>query len=226
MQPDGSSRPGLRPGPKPRLSRQKIINAAIDLGIEQVTVNAVAAVLNAAPGSLYRYIDSLDDLIVAAVETVFSATPLPPLDGGWRTYLETEAATRFDLLQRYAGLLPESGAGLAGAAGRRFEELVRGLVSLGFDLDEAVLAVDAVIDLIHDGASQIARLHDPRHPERLSAAMTESLARYSPDVRAAVERIIAAPKDHLWRKLAILLDGIAARPENEALPFRGEGRDG
>jgi hypothetical protein len=76
------SRPGRRPGPKPRLSRRKIIDAAVGLGIEQISVQAVAAALDAAPASLYRYVDSLDDVVGAALETVFSAAPLPPMDSG------------------------------------------------------------------------------------------------------------------------------------------------
>ncbi|PZG35435.1 hypothetical protein C1I98_27435 [Spongiactinospora gelatinilytica] len=38
-----------------------------------------------------------------------------------------------------------------------------------------------------------------------------SLELYSPGVRAAVEEIAEAPREHLWRKLGIVLDGVAAR---------------
>ncbi|MFF8960268.1 TetR/AcrR family transcriptional regulator [Streptomyces sp. NPDC014894] len=204
-----SPRPGRRPGPKPRLSREKIIEAAIELGIEQISVQSVATALGVAPASLYRYVAGLDDLVGAALEAVFTAAPLPETDSGWRAYLETEAATRFDLLVRYAGLVPENSAGLAGAAVRRFEQLVRGLTSRGFTVDEAVLAADAVVDLIHDGAAQIAQLRDPDDPERLSARTAASFALYSADVRAAIDRIAAEPRAHLWRKLTVLLDGLA-----------------
>lgn len=206
-----SPRPGRRPGPKPRLSREKIIGAAVELGIEQVSVQAVATALNAAPASLYRYVDSLDDLIGAALETVFRAAPLPSPALGWRRYLETEAATRFELLIRYAGLVPEHHTGLVGAATVRFERLVRDLTGLGLTLDEAVLAVDAVVDLIHDGATQTLRLRDPADPKRRSTAITDSLALYTPEVRGAVERIASAPREHLWRKLDVVLDGLAVR---------------
>ncbi|WP_188193375.1 hypothetical protein [Nonomuraea sp. SYSU D8015] len=55
------------------------------------------------------------------------------------------------------------------------------------------------------------RLHDPDDPAPSSAAIAVSLGHCSPAVRAAVERIVDAPREHLWRKLAIVLDGIAAR---------------
>ncbi|GAA4917690.1 AcrR family transcriptional regulator [Nonomuraea thailandensis] len=211
MLPEASRRAGPRPGPKPRLSREKIVKAAVELGVEHVSIGSVAAALGAAPASLYRYVDSLDDLVAAAVETVFAATPLPSPERGWRAYLEEEAATRLQLLTRYAGLVPESSAGLAGVAGRRFELLVEGLVGLGFPVEEAVLAVDAVVDLMHDGAAQLARLRDPDDPSRPSPSMAVTLRHYSPGVRAAVERIIDAPGEHLARKLGLVLDGLAAR---------------
>ncbi|GAA2219315.1 hypothetical protein GCM10009850_120490 [Nonomuraea monospora] len=159
MLPESTRRAVPRPGPEPRLSREKIVKAAVELGIEQVSIGAVAA----APASLYCYIDSLDDLVAAAVETVLAATPLPSPERGWRAYLEEEAGIRLHLLTRYAGLVPEGAAGLAGVAGRRFEQLVQGLVGLGFPVEEAVLAV------------------------------------------------VGAPREHLARKLGLVLDGIAAR---------------
>lgn len=185
----------------------------MELGPEEVSIGTVAAALGAAPASLYRYIDSLDDLLAAAVESVFAATPLPSAGRGWRAYLEEEAAVRLDLLIRYAGLLPERSADLIVIVSRRFEQLVQGLAGLGFPVEEAVLAVDAVVDLVHDGAAQISHLHDPDDPARPSPAMAAALALYSPDVRAAVEGVLEAPREHLWRKLTLVLDGLAARRE-------------
>ncbi|MEU0989996.1 hypothetical protein [Streptomyces sp. NPDC005953] len=194
-----------RPGPKPRLSRERIVDAALGLGIEQVSINAVASALGAAPASLYRYIDSLDDLLLSALEKAFANAPLPGGEQGWRNYLETEARTRFELLTRYAGLLTDGATGLEMAAVRRFEQLVQGLVPLGFGIDDAVLAVDAVLDLIHDGAAQIAHLRARGHQE------PDAQPFEAPEVRAAFRRVQDAPHEHLWRKLTIVLDGLAVR---------------
>ncbi|MGW3341924.1 hypothetical protein ACWDA3_01400 [Nonomuraea rubra] len=88
---------------------------------------------------------------------------------------------------------------------------MQGLAGFGFPVEEAVLAADAVVDLVHDGAAQIARLRDPGDPSRPSPSVAAALEHYSPGVRAAVERIIYAPGEHLARKLGLVLDGIAAR---------------
>jgi len=141
--PETLRRVGGRPGPKPRLSREKIIDRAIELGIEQIFIGSVATALDAAPASLCRHVTGIDDLVRSALEKIFSAAPMPALDEGWRAYLQAEAHTRFELLERYAGLPSENVVGLAGPAAGWFEELVNGLIPFGCSADEAVLAVDA-----------------------------------------------------------------------------------
>lgn len=183
----------------------------MDLGVEHVTIGAVAAALGVAPAGLYRYIDSRDDLVAAALEVIVAAAPLPPTDRGWRHFLETEAWTRWALLRRYAGLVRRHERRLVTVAVLRMEQLVAGLVELGFDLDAALLAVDSVLDLVHDGAEQMARLQHPDDPDRLSDDMRTALEIYSPPVRAGIEAIIADPDAHVGRKLAIVLDGIGCR---------------
>jgi len=202
---------GNRPGPKPRLSRELVIATAVDLGVEQVTIGAVAEALQVAPGSLYRYIDSLDDLVAAALDAVLATEPTPPGDGGWRAYLEAEAWAHWELLRRYAGLVSRYEGRLALSSARRLELLVRDLRGFGFTTDTALVAVDAVLDLIHDGAEQAAKVHDPDAPDGLTAWMRDALTLYPQDLREVVTRIAQDPERHMIRKLAIVLDGIAAR---------------
>ncbi|MGD9528616.1 TetR family transcriptional regulator [Pseudonocardia sp.] len=202
---------GRRPGPKPRLSREQVVAAALDLGVERVTIGAVAAALGVAPAGLYRYIDSRDDLVAAALEAILAGSPLPPTDRGWRHVLETEAWTRWRLLRRYAGLVRRHERRLVTVAARRMEQLVSGLVELGFDLDAALLAVDSVLDLVHDAAEQMARIYRPDEPGTLSDEMRAALDHYSPPLRAGIEAIVADPEAHVARKLAIVLDGIGCR---------------
>lgn len=211
-------RVGNRPGPKPRLSRELLIATAVELGVERVTIGAVAEALGVAPGGLYRYIEGRDDLVAAALEAVFAAEPLPPGDSGWRAYLETEGWARWELLRRYAGLVRRYEGRLASVAMQRFEQLVRGLTAYGFSADDALLAVDSVIDLIHDAAEQTARLRDPDDPAGMSAEMREALQRYPADVGAALAAVIADPRAHTARKLALVLDGIEALVARSAPP--------
>lgn len=204
-------RPGRRPGPKPRLSRELIVDAVVEMGVESVSIGAVATALGVAPAGLYRYISGRDDLVAAGLERILGEAPLPAGDAGWRAYLEAEAWTRWSLLRRYAGLVRRYEGRLVWVAARRMDQLVRGLVARGFALEDAMTAVDAVLDLIHDAAEQAARLHDPDAPDRPSASMRAVLDAYEPDLRAVVEAIVADPVPHVERKLVLVLDGIGNR---------------
>jgi AcrR family transcriptional regulator len=203
--------PANRPGPKPRLSRERVVAVAVELGVERVSIAAVAEALGVAQSGLYRYIDGRDDLVAAALEAVFADEPLPPGDRGWRTYLETEAWSRWTLLRRYPGLVRRYEGRLASVAMARFEQLVRGLMAFGLSAADALLAVDSVLDLIHDAAEQTARLRDPDDPARMSAEMQDALARYPADIGEALAEVLADPQAHTARKLAIVLDGIDVR---------------
>lgn len=203
-----SGRVGNKPGPKPRLSREQIVDAAVELGVEHLSVAAVAAALGVAQGSLYRYVDGVDDLARAAVEQVFARTPLPPLTAGWRAFLEAEARLRWDLLHRYSGLIRDNGADLTAVGIARFTDLVRALQSTGFALGAAVHLVDTVIDLVHDGVTQVLSFTEDG---ALSPAAAALLERYPADVRAEVAAIMHAPWRHVEAKLALVFDGVEAR---------------
>ncbi|MFI6760313.1 TetR/AcrR family transcriptional regulator [Micromonospora sp. NPDC050417] len=93
-----------RHGPRPSLDLGRIIDAAIRIadrdGLEAVKMSSVAAEVGMATMSLYRYVGSKDELLIAMAD---AATPEPPtLDGqGWRDYLtEWTRANRDLLLER------------------------------------------------------------------------------------------------------------------------------
>ncbi|MGO1627272.1 MAG: TetR/AcrR family transcriptional regulator [Microbacterium sp.] len=78
-----------RVGPSGPLSRDRIVEAAIDLadegGLEVVTMSRVAANLEAGAMSLYRHVAGKEDLLVAMVERVTSDFSYPDRDGlDWR----------------------------------------------------------------------------------------------------------------------------------------------
>jgi len=61
-------------GPKPRYSREKIVEFAVELadaqGIEVVSLRAVASSLGTGPASLYRYVKSYDQLTELMVDRI------------------------------------------------------------------------------------------------------------------------------------------------------------
>jgi AcrR family transcriptional regulator len=209
---------GKRPGPKPRISRESIIEAATR--VDPLTIGSVAAVLGVSPGSLYRHVEGLEDLTRGAAEHLFVTTPLPGADLDWRAYLEAEARNRLELLRSYPALFADPAADLTAVATDRLTAMVKALEERGFSTAAAVLATDAVIDLLHDGARQALAIRPGDEPA----------AGFPEEIRAVMAEILADPWSHLWRKLQLVLDGIerqrarlaAARREGSGSQAEGE----
>lgn len=79
-------------GPKPGLSLERIVDAAIAVasadGIDAVSMNRVATELGASAMSLYRYVRAKDELLVLMVDTALGAIPPVLVGKGWRKALE------------------------------------------------------------------------------------------------------------------------------------------
>ncbi len=81
-----------RPGPKPALTIAAIAQAAVELadadGLSAVSMSKVAAALGYTTMSLYRYVQSKDELLVVMTDHAYGP-PNPDRDtGNWRTWLE------------------------------------------------------------------------------------------------------------------------------------------
>lgn len=213
------TRVGNRPGPKPRLTRDEIVEAAVQVGVDRLSIGAVARHLGVAPGTLYRYVDGLEEIAAAAVALVFARTPLPAADRGWRPFLEAEAALAFDLMIRYSGLIQEVGADLGAVAAERFHRTVTVLSAAGFDPDAALRVGDAVLDIVADGAQQTRWVRGPDGgPGDLSEPARAYLTGLAEPLRSRVRAVMRDPRGHVLDKVALVLDGVELR--------RAAGRDG
>lgn len=218
-----------RPGPKPRLSYGLVIEAALECGVDRVTMDAVAKRLSTSASALYKYFRNRDELVVAALQELLRRSPLPDPSGGWRRFLEAEAALRWEVLTSNAGIALADASRFESVTTPRLVAMIDVLVGCGFEVVDAVLAVDAVLDLVHDGATQAIGL--PVAGEAASPQLQARLNACPPDVRAAIEQIVADPRAHVERKLALVLDGLerhlASRADTPAArPRRAPGQAG
>ncbi|WP_433009485.1 TetR/AcrR family transcriptional regulator [Kribbella sp. CA-294648] len=98
-----------RPGPKPTFHISDIGAAAIKLadtaGLGAVSMSKVAAELGFTTMSLYRYVDSKDDLYVVMLEQAFG--PPAPVDpeAGWRERITAWAVAFRDAIRRHPWVL-------------------------------------------------------------------------------------------------------------------------
>lgn len=107
---------GAKRGPKPSLTLEEIIDAAIRVadeeGLEAVSMSRVAKSLGFTTMSLYRYVASKDELLMHMQDAALG--PLPSArepDGDWRTGLEawTQAVLRQFRLHPWSVDIPMKG---------------------------------------------------------------------------------------------------------------------
>ncbi|HEU5471430.1 MAG TPA: TetR/AcrR family transcriptional regulator [Actinophytocola sp.] len=100
-------------GPKPGMSVDRIVQAAIDLadteGMAAVSMQRVASEFGFTTMSLYRYVPGKSELIDLMVDSVLGDPPdLTAIPGGWRPRLAAWARLTMDCFLRHPWFLPEA----------------------------------------------------------------------------------------------------------------------
>ncbi|MFF3326072.1 TetR/AcrR family transcriptional regulator [Streptomyces sp. NPDC002889] len=104
---EGKADRGRRSGHPAGLDRDKIIDATVRLldaeGAAKFSMRRLAAELNVTAMSVYWYVDTKDDLLELALDTVFGTFPLPEpsADADWREQLRELAGGYRTLLVRH-----------------------------------------------------------------------------------------------------------------------------
>lgn len=100
------ARPVGRP---PRLSRDQIVAAALEIGIEDLTMAAVADRLDTSHQALYRWVRNRDELVAFVVDTYVERLDVLPAAGeDWRGWLRWFAdALRRAVLENLPGFAAE-----------------------------------------------------------------------------------------------------------------------
>ncbi|MFF2810744.1 TetR/AcrR family transcriptional regulator C-terminal domain-containing protein [Streptomyces sp. NPDC058000] len=98
----GPAHPRTTPTAARELSRERVVHTAIEIadaeGLTAVSMRSVAARLNAATMSPYRYVNSKDDLVLLMADAVFGELHLPhETPAHWRARLESGARSLWAL---------------------------------------------------------------------------------------------------------------------------------
>jgi len=139
-----------RVGRPPRISRQMIAEAAHEVGLEGLTLRAVADRLGVSIAALYHHVSGKDELLRLAAEHSASRMPLPRDRGQhWATWLYEWAAYNRDAFVSEPALLGQylDGAITSESIARRVEGVLDLLVRQGFSIIEASTAYDLVSSL-------------------------------------------------------------------------------
>jgi AcrR family transcriptional regulator len=132
---------GVKPppakGPKPGLALERIVATAVVIadaeGLDAVSMNRVAKLLRTGAMSLYRYVESKDELLALMVDAALGGVPPTPAQGGWRARLERWARATVDALRAHPWAVeaPIAGPPLAPNAVAWFEDALSALEGTG-----------------------------------------------------------------------------------------------
>lgn len=124
-----------------------VAEAALQVGLEGLTVRAVADHLGVSVAALYHHVTNKDELLRLALEHSASKVPVPADTGQhWAVWLRQWARYNRDAFLAEPALLARYlGGDIASATiATRLEEVLRVLVRAGFSLGEANAAYDLV----------------------------------------------------------------------------------
>ncbi|MGH6782809.1 MAG: TetR/AcrR family transcriptional regulator [Sphingomonadaceae bacterium] len=211
---------------RPRLlTREMVLDAAIEIGMSAISMKRLAEHLGVGTATLYQYVGSRDELLkLAAARQVSSLDMANTDDLHWSKYILAFARAIQEQLVQHpqiivqfidAGLGPEVELEVA-------ERFLQGMVSRGFDAKDALDIQSHVGALAIAGAVAICRERASRARGRSSAARIQAaLAHYGPDelpmIREQVEHYLADAEMILDRLIAPVVERIA-RQRGEELP--------
>jgi len=209
-----------RIGRPPRISRQDIADAVLQIGFDDVTVRRVADHLGVSVPGLYHYVTGKDELLRMAAEHALSQVRLPEDHGQhWATWLREWARYTRNVMAQQPELVSQFVSGgldddrLIEVIGRALDVLARDGFepSAAFEAWEAVstMALGAAIDDIREQAAEA----DGRP---WMARVFGSLARRDPDELPALRAIMASGRQRdrdasFEERLTTTLVGVAVR---------------
>ncbi|MCW2798342.1 TetR/AcrR family transcriptional regulator [Nocardioides sp.] len=151
-------------GRRPRLSRERVLRAAVDVadagGLAALTIRSLADALGVKPMSVYYYVANKDEILYGIVDIVFSEIELPTIGGDWRSEMRRRATSARAVLRRHPwaiGLL-ESRTSPGPATLRHHDTVLGTLRAGGFSLEKTAHAYALIDTFVYGFALQEAGL--------------------------------------------------------------------
>ncbi|QGP81105.1 TetR/AcrR family transcriptional regulator C-terminal domain-containing protein [Sphingobium sp. CAP-1] len=211
-----SAPPARRVGRPRRLTTRQVIEAAIAIGLDNVTMAALAQRLGVRVAVLYNYVKGRDELIDLAARHALTSQPFPDDHGqDWRSYATGYARAAYDLFRSDAQLLPLLMNGKLSPATKvdSVEAWLEAMTVRGFPPTEALALLKAIDAIVMGSAVQAAhaRAHAPDYPGTVRAAVTSRPKGDLTRLSAHLDSFVALAEPDAWEgSLHLLLDGIEA----------------
>lgn len=203
-------------GRPPKITRDDILTAVLDIGFADVTVPLVAERLDVTPATVYRHVPDRATMLSLAWDRVVDTIPWPAVEGAWRDVLLAYAECLWDALAEHPGVVTALSSGLMPE--RTMDILLALAMHLereGFTILDAMLVIDTVIDTVIDHRLGVEKLDG--HTPDPGVSRGEMASSWEPrnDDAAALRRarvamrdaVVMPPRQWLSRKLSLILDG-------------------
>lgn len=203
---------------RPGLDRERILAAGLDIadreGIDALTMRRLAAELDVEAASLYRYVESKDDLLNGVTDLVFSQVHVPPPDDRpWDRRLRMYLDAVRDTLRAHPNVLPEVARRPIMNASTLviMEQGLGELIDLGIAPETAGWTIDILVNFIVGHV--LAELsHDTgTDPEALAEARSLLPEDLFPSVRAAFGQGPMRRDEQFEFAVEVLIAGLAAQ---------------
>ncbi|MCS4491653.1 TetR/AcrR family transcriptional regulator [Corynebacterium sp. ES2794-CONJ1] len=207
--------PVKKTGPKPKFNESDLVRIALKRGVDKFTLADIARELGVSSPSLYRLVQTRNDIVHLCLEHGLSQLTLPKDEMGWQDALRFLVKQLWDLFERYPGFekaMLETPAAHVHALDY-YRDISGYLVAKGFPVDYA--NVDFLITMLgeltvtgHIAHSTLQRVHEGGETglnearERISGISDQAFSPLESWMDAGklgqyVERIIQAVEDQI-----------------------------
>jgi AcrR family transcriptional regulator len=213
--------PLRKPGRRPRVSREQVLDAALELadegGLAAVTMANVGASAGVEAMSLYRHIGNKDEMLDGLVDRVFAEIEVPEDATDWREALRRRAVSAHEALGRHPwaiGLM-ESRSQPGPATLGHHDAMLALLFAAGFDGASATRVYNLLDSYVYGFALQESTLpfQSPEEMAALSSEMIAMVADLYPNLARVQRELVAANFDYADEFEAGLDIIIGALPE-------------
>jgi len=193
-----------RAGRRPRVSREQVLDAALELadeaGLGAVTMASVGARLGLEAMSLYRHVGNKEEMLDGLVDRVFAEIEVPADAAGWRDALRRRAISVHDALRRHPwaiGLM-ESRAQPGPATLGHHDAMLALLFGAGFNARTATRVYNLLDSYVYGFALQEATLpfSSPQEMAAVSAQILARLAEAYPHLARAQRELVGSGFDY------------------------------
>lgn len=202
---------------RPRqVSIDQIMDMVMQIGLENLTLQALASALNITPSALYRHVKSKGDLESRFVDRVTTIYPVADYTGeSWHEWVRKFALSLYDMYQSVPGLADFSQKRTIATSSvlARHEQAIRAAKTAGFSDVEAFYASRAVIEFVSGWVARTQRREAVQreegvHPDDhfFDLAIDDPAARFE-NLKTA---LIAVRQDPPDRRFFYTLDALIA----------------